>query len=117
MNSMRLFTPPALFCLAISVAWPCVSKAHHPHYRYRCHSAASAKEQVDAFQTGLTALQENRFEDALVALTAAEYEHSEDREFAISGASCSTALAEPWKPPNTRKPFALIRALKMPIEI
>jgi tetratricopeptide (TPR) repeat protein len=76
MNSIRLSTGFALFCLGISVALPCVSKASTHGCRY--YSVSSAKEQVDAFQTGLTALQENRFDDALVALTAAEYQHSED---------------------------------------
>ncbi len=77
MNPMQLFAGPALFYLAISVALPCISRAH-PDDRYRRHSTAFAKGQEDAFQTGLTALQENRLEDALVALTAAEHEHSED---------------------------------------
>ena len=77
MNSMRLFSGAAWFCLSISLALPGVSKAT-PDYRYGCHSAAAAQEQADAYQTGLTALQENRFEDALVALTAAEHQHSED---------------------------------------
>ncbi len=77
MNSMRLFSGAAWFCLSISLPLPGVSKAN-PDYRYGWHSAAPAQEQADAFQTGLTALQENRFEDALVALTAAEHEHSED---------------------------------------
>lgn len=76
MNSIRLSTGFALFCLGISAALPCVSKAST--YACRYYSVSSTKEQVDAFQTGLTALQENRFDDALVALTAAEYQHSED---------------------------------------
>jgi len=48
----------------------------------RASSPSKAADQVrppgDAFQRGLTALKENRLEDALVELTAAEREHPDD---------------------------------------
>lgn len=50
----------------------------HPILIYEPAPTKSARWQDESFQRGLAALKENRFEDALEALTAAEQEHGDD---------------------------------------
>ena len=63
-----------LVTLTISGSTSLTQSRHH----FRDHAAASSDDQGDSFQTGLTALKENRLEDALAALSAAEQEHGDD---------------------------------------
>jgi tetratricopeptide (TPR) repeat protein len=65
------------FCL-ILIFYLC---SHVQHVGADSHSEAAdqvAKQQEDAFQRGLTALSENRPQDALEEFTAAEREHPDD---------------------------------------
>jgi tetratricopeptide (TPR) repeat protein len=60
-----------LFCLSPACA-------SHPHFGNRRTSFGPQSEQEEAFQRGLLALKENRLEDSLEALTAAERERPTD---------------------------------------